>query len=437
MAIATRPPATAPTRPPTRPAPTAAHPRGRPVATVATVGLGVGLGYLVSRSGTPHWQLVRLLVTAGLTGVALLGQWRLGATGRALLALASGLVGTAVGLGIAVPHLAKSGMMLTTAAGILTLASGVVLLVLGGASLVRRARPWHRLVVVPALLVALFVSVWTLGQATLATNVPRTEVGAAIPADRGLAYADVAFGTADGVTLRGWYVPSDNGAAVVLLHGAGSTRSNVLDHAAVLADHGYGVLAFDARGHGGSEGRAMDFGWYGDDDVAAAVSFLVEQPDVDADRIAAVGMSMGGEEAVGAAAADDRIRAVVAEGAQQRVAADKRWLSDEYGPAGWLQEQLDRLTFAATDLLTEARPPIALRDAVAATRAPVLLIAAGDEPDEAHSARFVQEGSPATVEVWVVPGAGHTDGLATSPAAWERRVTGFLAEALDLGLERG
>jgi pimeloyl-ACP methyl ester carboxylesterase len=435
MAIATRPPTAAPARPPTRPA---SHSRSRSVAALATAGLGIGLAYLVAWSGTPLWQVARLLVVAGFTAVALVGHHRLGATGRALLALVSGLVGTAVGVGIAGPHVAKAGLTLTTAAGILTLACGLVLLALGAASLVRRARPWHRLVVVPALLAALFVSVWTLGQATLATNVPATEVGAAIPADRGLAYADVAFGTADGVTLRGWYVPSTNGAAVVLLHGAGSTRSNVLDHAAVLAGHGYGVLAFDARGHGASEGRAMDFGWYGDDDVAAAVSFLVDQPDVDADRIAAVGMSMGGEEAVGAAAADDRIRAVVAEGAQQRVAADKSWLSDEYGPAGWLQEQLDRVTFAATDLLTDARPPIALRDAVAAgAPTPVLLIAAGEEPDEAHSARFIQEGSPATVEVWVVPGAGHTDGLATSPAAWERRVTGFLAEALDMAPARG
>jgi pimeloyl-ACP methyl ester carboxylesterase len=32
----------------------------------------------------------------------------------------------------------------------------------------------------------------------------------------------------------------------------------------VLAEHGYGVLLFDARGHGLSEGTAMDFGWYGD-----------------------------------------------------------------------------------------------------------------------------------------------------------------------------
>ena len=61
------------------------------------------------------------------------------------------------------------------------------------------------------------------------------------------------------------------------------------------------------------------------------MTFLQSQPDVDDGRIGAVGMSMGGEEAIGAAAADARIRAVVAEGATNRVAADKAWLSDQYG----------------------------------------------------------------------------------------------------------
>src|SRR5206468_1520008 len=83
----------------------------------------------------------------------------------------------------------------------------------------------------------------------------------------------------------------------------------------------------DARGHGRSAGRAMDFGWYGDADVQGAVTFLGAQPDVRDGRIAAVGLSMGGEEAIGAAATDPRIRAVVAEGATGRVAADNDWLS--------------------------------------------------------------------------------------------------------------
>ena len=49
---------------------------------------------------------------------------------------------------------------------------------------------------------------------------------------------------------------------------------------------------------------------------------------------------MGGEEAIGAAATDDRIRAVVAEGATGRTAADKAWLSEEYGLAGVVQETM-------------------------------------------------------------------------------------------------
>lgn len=53
------------------------------------------------------------------------------------------------------------------------------------------------------------------------------------------------FRAADGVRLSAWYVPSRNGAAVVLLPGAGSTRTAVLGQAAVLARHGYGALLTD------------------------------------------------------------------------------------------------------------------------------------------------------------------------------------------------
>ena len=71
----------------------------------------------------------------------------------------------------------------------------------------------------------------------------------------------------------------------------------------------------------------MDFGWYGDRDIGAAVSYLLTRPDVDASRIAAVGLSMGGEEAVGAAGGDPRVRAVVGEGVTNRAYADKAGIS--------------------------------------------------------------------------------------------------------------
>src|SRR5690606_22112581 len=119
--------------------------------------------------------------------------------------------------------------------------------------------------------------------------------------------------------------------------------------AQVLAAEEYGVLLFDARGHGASEGRAMDFGWYGNEDVSGAVTYLAARPGVDFDRIAAVGMSMGGEEAIGAAGADPRIKAVVAEGATSRVAADRAWLPGAHGWRGVLHRAIDQVTYGLVD----------------------------------------------------------------------------------------
>ena len=343
------------------------------------------------------------------------------------VAFGMGLVVLPVGVGLALPHLSKTGLALTGAFGALALVVGLLLVVGGAFAVVRSVSRWWRVLVVPALFALVVVSLYTLGQAVAFTHVPRTAVGAETPADRGLAYRDVTFPSRDGVTLSGWYLPSTNGAAVVLLHGAGSTRSGVLDHAVVLARHGYGVLAFDARGHGRSEGRAMDAGWWGDDEIAGALSFLEGQPDVDASRLAGVGMSMGGEEVLGAGATDERLRGVVAEGAGQRVAADKRWQSQEYGWRGQVQEQIDRLEFALVDLFTDAPTPASLRASVAAMAPrPALLIAGGAADEESTVADYIASASPATVEVWTVPGAGHTQGLATEPAAWEERVVGFL-----------
>ena len=352
---------------------------------------------------------------------------------RGLLACCAGLLGITVGVGIGLPHLAKTGLTLASVVGLAALVAGLVLMVVGARMLLRGRRWWVVVPTVLALVVVTALTLLTVGQALAATTVPPTSLGAATPADRGLEYQEVTATAADGVTLSAWYIPSTNAAAVVLRHGAGSTRTDTLDQAAVLAEQGYGVLMMDARGHGLSAGRAMDFGWSGDQDIIAGVDFLTSQADIDPRRIAVVGLSMGGEEAIGAAAADPRIRAVVAEGASQRMPADKEWLSEVYGASGALQEQLDRITYGVTDLLTPADPPTPLRRAaeLAAPR-PILLITGGAVPDEQHAAAWIQTGSPGSVTVWVVPGAGHIAGLRADPEPWRERVTSFLDEALGI-----
>jgi uncharacterized protein len=409
------------------------RPGGRRLALVTSAALveGAALVYIIGRDGSILWQLARVAGTIIVVCAAVLGLRRGGMLGAGIAYLL-GACGISVGLGIGVMHLVKSGDTAVTTAGLLCLGAGAPLLVSASVELMRLVRGWFRPLVVVASVLVAFVLVFPTWQALYVTNVPRTPVGAESPADFGVPYREVRFPASDGVGLSGWYLPSRNGAAVVMMHGAGSTRSAVLRHSVVIAGHGYGVLLYDARGHGRSAGRAMDFGWYGNQDMSGAVSFLSSQPGVDGRRIGAVGLSMGGEEAVGAAATDRRIRAVVAEGVTGRTAADTRWLSQTYGIRGTITEAWRTLLeYDLADLLTDASPPIALRDAVAkASPTPVLLITAADVEEETHAAHFIQSAAPGTVHIWQVPDTGHVQGLITHPRQWENRVTAFLDRAL-------
>ena len=86
----------------------------------------------------------------------------------------------------------------------------------------------------------------------------------------------------------------------------------------MLARHGYGVLLFDRRGEGDSEGEPNSWGWGGDTDIKAAIAYLQRRPDVDPDRIGGIGLSVGGEMMIETAAETDELAAVVSEGAGAR-----------------------------------------------------------------------------------------------------------------------
>ena len=115
-------------------------------------------------------------------------------------------------------------------------------------------------------------------------------------------YETVAFRAADGLRLAGWYRPSRNGAAVLVVHGGGSDRRGSLAHARLLARHGYGVLVYDARGRGESDGAPNNYGWGWPEDVEGALAFLRSRPGIDPARIGAVGLSTGADVLVEVAA---------------------------------------------------------------------------------------------------------------------------------------
>src|SRR3954470_17113261 len=90
-----------------------------------------------------------------------------------------------------------------------------------------------------------------------------------------------------------------------ILHGAGSAKESHFDFARVCRDSGLAALAFDARGHGRSDG---EFGPSALDDVRSMCELMREH----APAVALRGSSMGGFCAIHAAALDPSLAAVVA-----------------------------------------------------------------------------------------------------------------------------
>jgi len=131
----------------------------------------------------------------------------------------------------------------------------------------------------------------------------------------GLVYEDVSVTTPDGLKLVGWYVPSQNGAAIMAQHGYTSDRRELLEEAAMLNKHGYGVLLTSVRAHDLSDGEVISFGFNEMQDLEAWYQYLRKRGEVDPDRIGILGNSMGGSLVIQYAAQNDNIRATVAHSA--------------------------------------------------------------------------------------------------------------------------
>jgi len=97
--------------------------------------------------------------------------------------------------------------------------------------------------------------------------------------------------------------PAETG--VLILHGAGSAKESHFDFGRLAVANGLAALAYDARGHGRSDG---EFGPRAIDDVVGMLGLLREH----VPRVAIRGSSMGGFQAILGATADGDVAAVVA-----------------------------------------------------------------------------------------------------------------------------
>jgi fermentation-respiration switch protein FrsA (DUF1100 family) len=198
----------------------------------------------------------------------------------------------------------------------------------------------------------------------------------------------------------------------------------------MLARHGYGVLLFDRRGEGRSEGAPNAFGWGGDRDVKAAIGFLLRRPDVEPGRIGGIGLSVGGELMLETAAETTALKAVVSEGAGARTYAEEiheRWR----GIDRVLSIPMSALNTASLAVFSNQSPPPDLKQIVGRVAPrPLLLIAAPNSHHGEELNRRYLKASGAGTTLWEIPESTHVGGLKARPAEYEQRVLGFFDHAL-------
>ena len=243
----------------------------------------------------------------------------------------------------------------------------------------------------------------------------------------------VRFQATDGLWLAGRKISGDPSRPwLILCHGVGSNRADLLDIGAGLHEAGFNLLLFDFRGHGGSGGSFTSYGLTEQRDLEGALSFLGSQTDIAPKPYGVYGISMGGSVSLMVASRDERIQALVVDSPYSDLDTSiARHLKLMYP---WLPRQpflsFIRLTYWLRygSWLTQVSP---VKAASRLRRQQALLVISGSQdvrmpPEEIHR---ICKANP-EAECWQIEGAGHLEGFSIDPAAYSKRLIQFYKHKL-------
>lgn len=302
-------------------------------------------------------------------------------------------------------------------------------------SLLMRPRVRLALAIILLVLVILYglISFFIAQGVTTAERNPQEDH----PRSYGLAVEDVEFPVRDGdLRLSGWYIQGDEGAPhLIFVHGLNNVRSGnyAVELAARLVDLGYGILMFDLRGHGSSEGSQVSGGYYERWDVWGAYDYLVYRRGVAEGKIGLMGYSMGGVTAILAAVDEPGIRAVVAD---SPFATASELIAQEAARTTPFPKWAMPIFIPTVKLMGKGIYGIdigALNAVKAAARLdyPVLIIhgARDERVPVSHGERVAAAGRDGTI-LWRTDNEGHVDSFMAYPDEYVRRVDAYFADLL-------
>jgi dipeptidyl aminopeptidase/acylaminoacyl peptidase len=225
------------------------------------------------------------------------------------------------------------------------------------------------------------------------------------PRDLKMNYEDVSLETADGLTLRGWYIQSakKTDKTLILLHGYPADKGNILPALAFLHED-FNLLLFDFRYLGKSEGSYSTVGVKEVEDLLAAIEFLKRRG---IKEVGVWGFSMGGAVALMAIEKAPEIGAVISESSYASLAAMAFELMRIPGlnyPIAYLVGLWAKL-FLGIDL-RDASPADRIRN----TKIPILLIhSSADAVIPFSHARLLQQAlaNNPNAEFWFHEHFGH------------------------------
>jgi alpha/beta superfamily hydrolase len=246
---------------------------------------------------------------------------------------------------------------------------------------------------------------------------------------------EVTFEGGDGLTMAGWNVSSQNGATVILLHGYGGNRTAMLWHAKQLVHAGYGVLMYDERASGESEGTRRSYGWEDPRDVQGAIKYIKTESGNSGERIGIAGCSIGAQISLQSAAYYPELEAVWADGPSTVRARD---ISAPKNPI----MALIILGNYSLDWMFEIRlgtdapmPMIEIIDNISPR--PIMLVGGGrpqpliGSEGDMMIPRYARFAGP-NAQTWVIPEAVHCDGPAHRPDEYAERMVEFFDTAFGI-----